>query len=572
MNLTTLDWCVLIAYFAIVVVIGIISTRLIHNREDFLMGGRRFGKVMMVMFAFGAGTHADGAVGVASQSYRVGLSGIWYGWIMVFTLPLYWLLAPIFRRSRMLTTADFFEARYGKMMMYVYSAFALFVVLTHNGLMLFGSGKLIEAITQHAVPWQAAVIVMAFISFIYAIAGGLIAAVWNDLFQGTLTIVMSVLLIPFFWHEVGGLPGVQSRLASSGHPRREQLFDLVLGEDMTVFWIVMVTFTSLISMVSQPQIMASAASGRSEMDSRVGFVGGMVLKRLMTVPWALSGLMAIALLGFSPETESDHVFGLMTVRLLPSGCVGLMLACVMASLMDNCAVNMLSFAGIYTNSIHNRLINPTTDERQLVRVNRLVSIFFAVASIGLACMFTDVPSAMRFLWQTVPLMGIPWLFAILWRRANRWGALASFIAAELASAYANFVLGWSGDAGLPYSIALYSSSGIVAGIVVSLLTPPEHEDRTSQFFLLLKTPIGQEHILREAGYQSISGTDTFALPVDSQHAPSDRPFQMSHWVSKLDLRESRLQSIVGFLVLVVLTLVLVAAVKQMAVGLSKLLP
>jgi len=41
----------------------------------------------------------------------------------------------------------------------------------------------------------------------------------------------------------------------------------------------------------------------------------------------------------------------MARELLPIGFAGLMIACVLASIMDNIAVFMVSFAGIYTNSI-----------------------------------------------------------------------------------------------------------------------------------------------------------------------------------------------------------------------------
>lgn len=572
MGLTILDWSVLLGYFVIVAVIGILSSRLVKNREDYLMGGRRFEKTMMIMFTFGAGTHADSAVGVVAQSYRVGLSGIWYQWVMIFTLPLYWLLAPIFRRSRVLTTADFFEARFGTPMMYLYSVFALFLLLSYNGVMLFGSGKLIEALTRNTISWQMAVAIMAAVSFFYGIAGGLIAAVWNDFFQGILTIGMSVLLLPFFWVEIGGSAGIQAKLAESQHPNISHLFDLVLSEDMTLFWIVMMTLASLVNMVSQPQIMASAASGKSELDCRIGFVGGMILKRIMTVPWALTGVMAVLLLGYSEQTDADHVFGLVSLKLLPAGCIGLLLACVMASIMDNCAVNMLSFAGIYTNSIHCRLVNTNAEERSLVRISRIASLGFAICSLLLSYLFTDVPGAMRFLWQTVPLMGIPWFFAILWRRANRWGAMASFLAALIASGVAVFVLGWNGDQGLPYTILLYMTSGILAGIVVSLLTPPELACRTDRFVLLLKTPIGQEHVLREAGFQAMPESDTFAVPSEAELAKYKQHFELKHWLDRLVNDASRRQSIVGVVVLVSVMLAMVGFVKALSMGLSSLLP
>jgi hypothetical protein len=44
-------------------------------------------------------------------------------------------------------------------------------------------------------------------------------------------------------------------------------------------------------------------------------------------------------------------------------------------------------------------------------------------------------------------MGITWFFAILWKRCNRWGAMASFFAALAAAGAAKFILNWEGDAG-----------------------------------------------------------------------------------------------------------------------------
>ncbi|MGH9844338.1 MAG: hypothetical protein ACREEM_36915 [Blastocatellia bacterium] len=46
LGLTALDLVVLLGYFVIIVTVGVISARLVRNREDFLMGGRRFGKIM----------------------------------------------------------------------------------------------------------------------------------------------------------------------------------------------------------------------------------------------------------------------------------------------------------------------------------------------------------------------------------------------------------------------------------------------------------------------------------------------------------------------------------------------
>ena len=104
------DMAVLLLYLAAVAAIGFWSSRRIKRSADFFMP-RRFGKLMMVMFSFGAGTHSDQAVGVASKSYTSGLSGIWYQWLWLPVTPFYWLIAPVMRRFRAITTADVFEAR-----------------------------------------------------------------------------------------------------------------------------------------------------------------------------------------------------------------------------------------------------------------------------------------------------------------------------------------------------------------------------------------------------------------------------------------------------------------------------
>lgn len=505
-GLSGLDLVVLASYFAIVTLIGVAASRLVSSREDYVLGGRRFGKLMTIMFTFGAGTHADSAVGVASQCYQTrSLAGFWYQGVMIFTLPLYWLVAPIFRRARVQTTADFFERRFGTGFMLLYAVFAMAITAGFTSMGLYGTAKLVESLTGGELSWQAVIPVIALVSFFYGIAGGMIAAVWNDFFQGVLTILMSLLLLPFFWNHIGGLTGFRSSL---GDPDRA--FQLVLEEGMTVQWIVMMSISSLLSMVVQPHIMANAGSAKSEMDSRVGFVGGLILKRILTIPWALTGIMALAMFG-PGMTDPDHAFGRLSRELLPSGFAGLMVACVLASVMDNLSVFMISFAGIYTNSIHHRLF-PACKEPDLLLANRWSSIAFALVVVPAAYAFTDVPQAMRFVFKVVPLMGIAFFMAVLWPRANRQGAVMSFVAALAAMLFSQYVLGWSGDAGLPKTVLLYLVAGTAAGVVVSLLTPPEQASTLDRFYLLLRTPIGQEQVLRDAGLVEIPGTGTFEDP------------------------------------------------------------
>ena len=196
-GLHLVDWLVLAVYLVGIVIIGTWSYRRVKNMEDFFMGGRRFGKVFMMFFAFGAGTSSEQAVSVASGSFRFGLAGIWYQFLWLWATPFYWIIAPTFRRMRALTTSDFFEARYDTPTATLYSCFGILMSIVFIGAALFGSGRMIEGLTDGGMKASYAIYAMTVMFIIYGAAGGLAAAIVTDFIQGILTIIFSFLLLPF---------------------------------------------------------------------------------------------------------------------------------------------------------------------------------------------------------------------------------------------------------------------------------------------------------------------------------------------------------------------------------------
>ncbi len=55
-GLSLADWAVLAVYLLGITALGVWSYRRVHGMDDFVVGGRRFGKVFIVFFAFGSGT------------------------------------------------------------------------------------------------------------------------------------------------------------------------------------------------------------------------------------------------------------------------------------------------------------------------------------------------------------------------------------------------------------------------------------------------------------------------------------------------------------------------------------
>ena len=164
------DVFVLGLYLVGITIIGVWAARRIKTIADFFMP-RRFGKVMMITHAFGTGTHSDQAVSVASKSFTNGLSGIWYQWLWLFATPFYWLIAPVMRRFRAITTADVFEARFGPSVAMLFAAVGMLNLSINIGVMLKGSGAVVHASTGGLVSSNVAIAAMTVIFVIYGMAG-----------------------------------------------------------------------------------------------------------------------------------------------------------------------------------------------------------------------------------------------------------------------------------------------------------------------------------------------------------------------------------------------------------------
>ena len=87
LGVSWIDWLVIAGYLVGITLIGVWAFRRVHSAASFFISDRKFGKIMMMFFTFGAGTHTDQAVAVAAKTYRVGVSGIWYQWLWLFCTP-----------------------------------------------------------------------------------------------------------------------------------------------------------------------------------------------------------------------------------------------------------------------------------------------------------------------------------------------------------------------------------------------------------------------------------------------------------------------------------------------------
>ena len=483
MNIAPLDWAVLTVYLIVIAVVGLVAGFRVRRSGDYFLGGRKFGPWLMVGQSFGVGTHAEMPVALAGAVYTSGASAIWFQWKNLFITPFYWLMAPVFRRIRRTTMAEFTEDRYGPWMGGIYIVFALCFLIINTGSMLKGAGKVISQATGGGVGVNEIVVAMTVMFVLYSLVGGLVAAAWTDLFQGVLIIVLSFMLIPLGWNLVGGLAGMKASL----EPFR---FSLATPSGIGPWVIAMLTVNGLVGIMAQPQQLAAVGTGRDERTCRIGMFYGNFVKRVCTVGWALVGLMVAAMVaqGHAPLADPEDAFGFACRQLLFPGALGLMIASILAANMSTCSAFLVDSGALFTEGLYRQRLMPGRPDRHYLWVGRISG--FVITGLGVLYAVFLIKSVLYTFLLTETLatfVGISVLGGILWPRANRWGALASMAAALAANFLLYRLTGQRLDHWDPNVFLAALVAGVAALVVVSLLTRPEPAGRIASFFDRLQT-------------------------------------------------------------------------------------
>ena len=541
LGLKLIDWAVIIVYLVGITFIGLWAVKKVRSAASFFIGDRKFGKVMMAFFMFGSGTHSEQAVGVSAKTYQVGASGIWYQWLWLFVTPFFWLIAPFFRRMRAVTTGDYFEIRYGRSVSGLYAAMGILPLLVAIGVMLKGSGLMVEAVSGGAISANLAIMAMTVMFVIYGVAGGLSAAIATNFVQGLLTIVLSFLILPFALVEVGGMSGLRESIAqlSKANPDMPDMLSLVSPGEINLFFIIVIAFNALVGWVTMPETMANCAAGKTEMEERTGVTVGIFGKRICTIAWMLTGLCAVAIYDSANLENVEFVYGQMARDLLPRigpGLIGLFIASLLASVMSTCDSLMVVASALFTENIYRKFWVLGKADKHYTLIGRIVSALVVMLGIFVAFNLESVVKGLEFYWMVSALMGIAFWIGLYWRRATLAGAWAATLTslgafiftstkplgvvpwdfnAHFADKLPAFML-WDGKLYLPWQMIIYLSAGFVVLVVVSLFTKKVPAENLDRFYACLRTPIGPDE----------PETEPFTLPAGVE--PAERKTLISH--------------------------------------------
>ena len=196
----------------------------------------------------------------------------------------------------------------------------------------------------------------------------------------------------------------------------------------------------LVGVVVQPHVMTATGSGKTETEARVGMVYGNFIKRLLTIAWAFTGLIALAafpevLAGLDPTGQqarqaSETLFGRAIQQFLGDGWRGLMIACLIAG-VTSAETFMVVGSALFTRNFYVHAV-PGRSDAHYLWVGRLASGGLLALGILLAVRAESVTQLVVVSVKVIGLLGAAFWLGVVWRRANAAGVWASFLGSLLA--------------------------------------------------------------------------------------------------------------------------------------------
>lgn len=329
--MTVADGIVLALLVLLLPIVAARVGRSLKRDEDYFTGGQRTNLFQLIFFMFGSGTATDSTSTVFSSVWRSGIAGVWWQLVWVLVTPIFWVLAPILRRLRAITTAEFFSIRFGTSTSILYSLYGMAICVVLMAGVLYGSSRLLNALTdplfdnvadrlglQFPVvnpqtafmgpgygqqpllsfrPLKGDALAGVFLSVLLlgcGLLGGLRAGILIDCVQGVMRVGLTLFLLPVLLWKAGGFGAIHR---SAG--LKTGMLDFVassnagldrLTESFTPFYLLMLSVAGLCGIIVQPHIMVLCGAGRRERDARLGFTAGNLLKRLLGILWAFCTL------------------------------------------------------------------------------------------------------------------------------------------------------------------------------------------------------------------------------------------------------------------------------------------
>ena len=516
-TISTTDTIIVVAYLIGIMVVGIWAGYKKNTSSDqFFLAGRSLRWPLIGTGLFCANISTIHLVGLASSGYKNGLVIGNFEWMAGFCLILLGIVfAPFYFRNKISTLPEYIEKRYGAApRMFLAFIFIMSALLIHIGISLYAGAAVLEVF--FGIPYMASIIIIAVITAIYTIVGGLKAVMVTDAIQAVLLLAGAATLTGFGIYELH-LHGIDSWAAFEAACKPDQLSMVQpiglskeamaaasaaaaeAGREAPMFALNEFSWFSILFgypvlgiwyWCTDQTIVQKVLAAKTEKDGRDGAIFAGFLKILPVFLMVFPGVIAYVL--FRKEIGDDNDRTLMVMMgLLPTGIKGLMAAGLLAALMSTIEAALNSTATLTSEDIVKRL-RPNISDAALVLIGRVT----AGVVVVLAMLWSTQGGKFGSIFEAInkiPMAFAPgittvFLWGVFWPRGNKHGAMAAMVFNVIIGfVYLAIDIPLIGDKmlvseglGIPFmqvGIYLFLLSSLVY-FVVSLATPAPAKEQT----------------------------------------------------------------------------------------------
>ena len=509
MILSSLDWSIVGAYFALSLAVGIWASKQAgKDTKSFFLAGRNMPWWLLGVSMVATTFSTDTPNLVTDLVRQNGVSGNWVWWAFLLTGMLtVFVYARLWRRSGVLTDIEFYELRYsGKAAAFLRGFRALYLGLVFNVLVMgavsLAAVKFGEIVL--GIPGWLTLTIAGSITLAYSMLGGLKAVIITDFVQFTLAMIGSVLAMVYILGlpEIGGLSNlishvnVSDKLALFPDFSDPNNWVPILLVPLAVQW--WASYYPGAEPGGGGYIAQRMFSAKDEKNA-VGatFIFNVAHYALRPWPWILIALASLIVFPELSDIEKafpnlpadklghDVAYPAM-LTLLPSGLLGLVAASLIAAFMSTMSTQLNLGASYLVNDFYHRFFKPNASEKELVLAGRLFTVVSIILGGGLGLLLTSAGQAFTLLLMIGAGTGLIYILRWFWWRINAYTEIVAMISSIIIAGYFNF-----GNSVLEswQKIVIGAILTTLVWIVATYLTPPD-DDVTLRNFVKKVNPGG----------------------------------------------------------------------------------
>lgn len=459
-------------YFAILLIIGVVSHKKQKNSADFIVGNRSLNFWVIALSAHASDMSSWLFMAFPAAFYLRGISQFSIGLGLFVGMLLNWQfisrkLRTLTEKYESYTLPTFFETTFKDSSGTIRSITALVSVIflaCYLAAGLISMGLLLESIFD--IDYYIGLTIATVVVVVYTYAGGFITVAWTDLFQA-LFLLLVIIIVPATAYF--SLPNGWTTIFESAEAKSIDLSlsSLTTKESLlTIFFLI----SWGLGYFGQPHIVTKFMGIKNTDELTKSKYVGMIWMTVSLFAASMVGIVAIAYFQ-NPVAKPELIFVEMTKELFHPLIAGIFLCGLIAAMMSTMDAQILVAASVLSQDFYKHLFNKTPSEKTLVRITRAAVILVSLFALLIA--FNKNPSILdtvEYAWTGLGAAFGPLLLAALYfEKANRYGAIAGILVGGFIAGFWDYLLPYISDYDIPAMLPAFILSAL-AIYVVSMIT------------------------------------------------------------------------------------------------------